>query len=162
MIINSWHVLHQLRTRRRSWPWQQHIHSIGTRLFTTYWGAFVRWIAFVLSMAACQAVWVRVQGLIISNNSVTPHYIQHCMDLQLAVDPYKRRVLFESMDWLSKSHIVSWHISANQVSTKHSPTAVVWYEHGLKKCIFPDKEVRFPTISYVFLYLRSQSFPPNG
>ena len=25
-------------------------------------------------------------------------YIQHCMDLQLAVDPYKKRVLFESMD----------------------------------------------------------------
>ena len=31
-------------------------------------------------------------------------YIQHCMDLQLAVDPYKRRVLFESMDWLPKTH----------------------------------------------------------
>ena len=54
-------------------------------------------------------------------------YIQHCMDLQLAVDPYKRRVLFESMDWLPKTHIVTWHISANQISTKHSPTAVVWY-----------------------------------
>ena len=25
-------------------------------------------------------------------------YIQRCMDLQLAVDPYKRPVLFESMD----------------------------------------------------------------
>ena len=25
-------------------------------------------------------------------------YIQHCMDLQLAVDPYKRCVLFESME----------------------------------------------------------------
>ena len=25
-------------------------------------------------------------------------YIQHCMDLQLAVDLYKKRVLFESMD----------------------------------------------------------------
>ena len=49
------------------------------------------------------------------------------MDLQLAVDPYKRRVLFESMDWLLKTQKVSWHISANQISTKHSPTAVVWY-----------------------------------
>ena len=57
-------------------------------------------------------------------------YIQHCMDLQLAVDPYKRPVLFESMDWLSKIHRVSWHISANQISTKHSPTAVVWYEES--------------------------------
>ena len=46
------------------------------------------------------------------------HSIQHCMDLQLAVDPYKRRVLFENMDWLPKTHIVSWHISANQISTK--------------------------------------------
>ena len=25
-------------------------------------------------------------------------YIQHCMDLQLAVDPYKKRALFESID----------------------------------------------------------------
>ena len=25
-------------------------------------------------------------------------YIQHYMDLQLAIDPYKRHVLFESMD----------------------------------------------------------------
>ena len=57
-------------------------------------------------------------------------YIQHCMDLQLAVDPYKRPVLFESTDWLSKIHRVSWHISANQISTKHSPTAVVWYEES--------------------------------
>ena len=30
-------------------------------------------------------------------------YIQHCMDLQLAVDPYKRHVLFESIDWLPKT-----------------------------------------------------------
>ena len=44
------------------------------------------------------------------------------MDLQLAVDPYKRLVLFESMDWLPKTHKVSWHISANQISTKYSPT----------------------------------------
>ena len=55
-------------------------------------------------------------------------YIQHCMDLQLAVDPYKKRVLFESMDCFPKTHIVSWHISANQISTKHSPTVVVWCE----------------------------------
>ena len=27
-------------------------------------------------------------------------YIQHCMDLQLAVDPYKKCVLFESMPWI--------------------------------------------------------------
>ena len=59
-----------------------------------------------------------------------PPYIQHCMDLQLAVDPYKTPVLFESTDWLSKIHRVSWHISANQISTKHSPTAVVWYEES--------------------------------
>ena len=29
---------------------------LGTSLFTTYWGAFVRLIAFVLSLATCQAV----------------------------------------------------------------------------------------------------------
>ena len=57
-------------------------------------------------------------------------YIQHCMDLQLAVDPYKRPVLFERTDWLSKIRRVSWHISANQISTKHSPTAMVWYEES--------------------------------
>ena len=28
----------------------------------------------------------------------TGDYIQYCMDLQLAVDPYKRRVLFERTD----------------------------------------------------------------
>ena len=58
----------------------------------------------------------------------TFYYIQHCMDLQLAVDPYKRHLLFESMDWLPKTHKVSWHISANQISTKHSPTVALWYE----------------------------------
>ena len=62
----------------------------------------------------------------------TRNYIQHCMDLQLAVDPYKRHVLFESMDWLPKTHQVSWHISANQISTKHSPTTALWYEWGLQ------------------------------
>ena len=62
------------------------------------------------------------------NKSVQCTYIQHCMDLQLAVDPYKKRVLFESMDWLPKTHRVCWHISANQISTKHSPTAASWYE----------------------------------
>ena len=39
-----------------------------------------------------------VDGLsikIISKHYV--RYIQHCMDLQLAVDSYKRRVLFENM-----------------------------------------------------------------
>ena len=55
-------------------------------------------------------------------------YTQLCMDLQLAVDPYKRRVRFESMDWLPKTYKVIWHISANQISTKYSPTTVVWYE----------------------------------
>ena len=42
-------------------------------------------------------------------------------------------------------------------------------EQGLKKCIFPSKVVRFrmyfvyiSTISYVFLYLKSQNFPSNG
>ena len=29
---------------------------------------------------------------------VSLQYIQHCMDLQLAVDPYKRPVLFEQTD----------------------------------------------------------------
>ena len=76
-------------------------------------------------------MWI-VQQVILENRAsfiaVLLLYIQHCMDLQLAVDPYKKRVLFESMDWLPKTHIVSWHISANQISTKHSPTAVVWYE----------------------------------
>ena len=60
--------------------------------------------------------------------AVVWYYIQHCMDLQLAVDPYKRRVLFERMDWLLKTYKAIWHISANQISTKYSPTAVVWYE----------------------------------
>ena len=31
-------------------------------------------------------------------NMVAALYIQHCMDLQLAVDPYKRPVLFERTD----------------------------------------------------------------
>ena len=48
--------------------------------------------------------------------STVSSYIQHCMDLQLAVDPYKRCVLFESMDWLPKTYKVIWHISANQIS----------------------------------------------
>ena len=55
------------------------------------------------------------------------------------VDPYKRRVLFESMDWLLKTHKVNWHISANQISTKHSPTAVVWYEEwAVRTAIFTE------------------------
>ena len=33
-----------------------------------------------------------------ANIHVYTQYIQHCMDLQLAVDPYKRPVLFESTD----------------------------------------------------------------
>ena len=42
-------------------------------------------------------------------------------------------------------------------------TLKLWYfQQGLKKCIFPSKVVRFPTISYVFLYLKNQNFPPNG
>ena len=66
-------------------------------------------------------------------------YIQHFMDLQLAVDPYKRCVLFESTYWLLKTHKVSWHISANQISTKHSPTAVVWYDMRSDDCNFHRK-----------------------
>ena len=31
----------------------------------------------------------------------------------------------------------------------------------MKNCLFPGKQVRFPTISYVFLYLKYQNFPPN-
>ena len=34
-------------------------------------------------------------------------------------------------------------------------------EQGLKKCIFPGNIVTFPTISYVFLYVKSQNFPPS-
>ena len=37
-------------------------------------------------------------GEIITYHGIDIYCIQHCMDLQLAVDPYKRRVLFESMD----------------------------------------------------------------
>ena len=34
--------------------------------------------------------------------------------------------------------------------------ASVAQDHGLRKCIFPGNIVTFPTISYVFLYVRSQ------
>ena len=59
-------------------------------------------------------------------------YIQHCMDLQLAVDPYKRRVLFESMDWLPKAHKVSWHISASQPNIHQRR----WYDMRSDDCNF--------------------------
>ena len=63
-----------------------------------------------------------------------PCYIQHCMDLQLAVDPFKRHGLFESMDWLPKTYRVIWHISANQISTKCSLRW--WYDMRSEDCNF--------------------------
>ena len=96
---------------------------------------------------------------ILRGRSNSTSYIQHCMDLQLAVDPYKKRVLFESMDWLPKTHIVSWHISANQISTKHSPTVVVWCEEwGLQFLLKSDIWQKNWSPFCLFLDLRNRHF----
>ena len=87
--------------------------------------SFMQSLLFNWFLKFCQCLFLLIQC---DKFTKLVTYIQHCMDLQLAVDPYKKHVLFESMDWLPKIHIVSWHISANQISTKHSPTAVVWCE----------------------------------
>ena len=64
-------------------------------------------------------------------------YIQHCMDLQLAVDPYKRSVLFESMDWLPKntqSHLTYFcKLNINQLFTNGS--GMIW---GVRISIFTE------------------------
>ena len=53
----------------------------------------------------------------------------------------------------------------NQFTTEISyKTCINLYEEerqGLKKCLFPGNIVTFPTISYVFLYVKSKNFPPS-
>ena len=107
------------------------------RKVSNYSLATLRWTVTVMT------VWITITQV------TQACYMQHCMDLQLAVDPYKRCVLFE-MDWLSKTHKVSWHISANQILTKHSPMAVVWNEEwGLQ---FSQKSDIWRRIDHLFVY----------
>ena len=81
-------------------------------------------------------------------------YIQHCMDLQLAVDPYKRRVLFESMVWLPKTHMASWHISANQKSQTF--TNVRWYDMRSEDCNFYRNQTFSRRIDHLFVFFGLQ------
>ena len=90
-------------------------------------GLFVH-LNLVLKKRNMSNFWTNLDSRIYRLTMVCRWYNIDCMDLQLTVDPYKKHVLLESMDWLPKTHRVSWHISANQISTKHSPTAASWYE----------------------------------
>ena len=58
-----------------------------------------------------------------------------------------QHLLFTGYKNLGAFHIVMQHIKRRG--------------QGLKKCIFPRNKVTFPTISYVFLYVKSQNFPPS-
>ena len=63
-------------------------------------------------------------------------YIQHCMDLQLAVDPYKRPVLFESMDWLPKTHSQSTYFCKSNINqTYTNGGGMIW---GVRIAIFTE------------------------
>ena len=68
--------------------------------------------------------------------SIGTPYIQHCMDLQLAVDPYKRRVLFESMDWLPKTHSqLTYFYKSNINQTFTIGGGMIW---GVRTAIFTE------------------------
>ena len=109
-----------------------------------------QWISFISDSRKYCA-----HGMII----MMGRYIQHCMHLQLAVDPYKKCALFESMDWLPKTHRVSWHIYANQISTKRSPTVASWYEEwGLQFSQKSDIWWKYWSPFYLFLDFRNGAF----
>ena len=62
---------------------------------------------------------------------------------------------------------ICWHIQGVEgMCQQVNPRALMPFKvcdwQVWKKCIFPEKIVTFPTISYVFLYWKIQNFPLNG
>ena len=79
--------------------WNKHIHQITSKTNQTL--GFITCNLYSCPQQTKEAAYRTLVRPLVEYSSAVwdPYtYIQHCMDLQLAVDPYKRRVLFESMD----------------------------------------------------------------
>ena len=98
---------------------------------------------------------------------VGPCYIQHCMDLQLAVsyiiyiisyiisvDPYKKRVLFESMDWLPKTHSqLTYFCKSNINQTFTNGGSMIW---GVRIAILYRNQTSGRRIDHLFVFFGPQ------
>ena len=83
-------------------------------------------------------------------NCVLPGYIQHCMDLQLAVDPYKRPVLLKArIDFRKYTESVDIFLQIKYQPNIHQRQ---WYDMRSHDCNFYRNQTLGRRIDHLFVF----------